>query len=150
VGIRDHEIDDLNRHRLIRRLIGLEVSDLVQTTHERLRDSNVKSVEELQSLPYNVISFSEDMHRRNRQMKDFLYANLYRHYRVVRMQVKAERIITDLFNAYLEEPSILPTHVQEGVEIYGLERTVCDYIAGMTDRFAIEEHRKLFDPAIRP
>jgi len=150
VGVRDDELDDLNRHRLIRRLIGLEVTDLVHTTHARLRDSNVKSVEELQNLPYNVISFSEDMHRRNRQLKDFLYANLYRHHRVVRMQTKAERIITDLFDAYRDEPSVLPDHVQGMIEIYGLERTICDYIAGMTDRFATEEHRKLFDPAIRP
>jgi dGTPase len=150
VGVRQSEMDDLNRHRLIRRLIGMEVTDLVHTTHERLRDSNVKSVEELQSLPYNVISFSEDMHRRNRQLKDFLYANLYRHYRVVRMQTKAERIITDLFNTYRDEPSVLPDHVQDMAEIYGLERTICDYIAGMTDRFATQEYSKLFDPAIRP
>jgi len=149
VGLRETEIDDLNRHRLIRRLIGMEVNDLVYTTQQRLRDSNVRSVEELQRLPYNVIAFSEDMHRRNRQIKDFLYAKLYRHYRVVRMQVKAERILTNLFNAYRAEPSILPTHVQEQVEQFGLERTICDYIAGMTDRFAIEEHQKLFDVFLR-
>jgi dGTPase len=149
VGLRETEINDLNRHRLIRRLIGMEVNDLVHTTQQRLRDSNVRSVEELQRLPYNVIAFSEDMHRRNRQIKDFLYAKLYRHYRVVRMQVKAERILTNLFNAYLAEPSILPTHVQEQVEQIGLERTICDYIAGMTDRFAIEEHQKLFDVFLR-
>ncbi len=150
VGVRDSELDDMARHRLIRRLIGMEVSDLVHTTHQRLRDSNVKSVEELQRLPYNVISFSEDMHRRNRQLKDFLYNKLYRHYRVVRMQVKAERIITDLFQAYRSEPTMLPTHVQAQVSEFGLERTICDYIAGMTDRFAVEEYQKLFDPAIKP
>lgn len=150
VGVRDMLVDDLTRHRLIRRLIGIEVSDLVQTTDQRLRDSNVKSVEELQRLPYNVIGFSEDMHRRNRQLKDFLYANLYRNYRVVRMQVKAERILSDLFNAYLSEPNTLPRHVQNQIETFGLERTVCDYLAGMTDRFAIEEHQKVFDPLIRP
>ncbi len=149
VGVRPTMLDDLTRHRLIRRLIGLEVSDLIQTTHTRLRDSNVKSVEELQRLPYNVISFSEDMHRRNRQLKDFLYAKMYRHYRVVRMQVKAEQVLTDLFNAYRSEPTILPGHVQEQISEYGLERTICDYIAGMTDRFAIEEHQKLFDPLIK-
>lgn len=150
VGVRPVMLDDLTRHRLIRRLIGMEVSDLVQTTHLRLRDSNVKSVEELQRLPYNVISFSEDMHRRNRQLKDFLYAKMYRNHRVVRMQVKAEQIINDLFTAYHSEPTILPNHVQEQVNDYGLERTICDYIAGMTDRFAIEEHEKLFNPLIRP
>jgi dGTPase len=149
VGLHEAEIDELNRHRLIRRLIGMEVSDLIYTTQQRLRDSNVRSVEELQRLPYNVIAFSEDMHRRNRQIKDFLYAKLYRHYRVVRMQVKAERILTDLFTAYHSEPSTLPTHVQEQVEEFGLERTICDYIAGMTDRFAIEEHQKLFDALLR-
>jgi dGTPase len=150
VGVRDVRIDDITRHRLIRRLIGLEVSDLVHTTDQRLRDSNVKSVEELQRLPYNVIGFSEDMHRRNRQLKDFLYANLYRHYRVVRMQVKAERILNDLFAAYRSEPSILPRHVQDQIESFGLERTICDYLAGMADRFAVEEHQKVFDPLIKP
>jgi dGTPase len=150
IGVRQAQLDDLTRHRLIRRLIGLEVTDLVQTTHQRLKDSNVKSVDELQRLPYNVIGFSEDMHRRNRQLKDFLYANLYRHYRVVRMAVKAERIIGDLFAAYQAEASILPRHVQDQIEGFGLERTICDYIAGMTDRFAVEEHQKLFDPAVKP
>jgi dGTPase len=149
VGLRSEEITDLNRHRLIRRLIGMEVNDIVHTTYQRLRDSNVHSVEELQRLPYNVIAYSEDLHRRNRQLKDFLYAKLYRHYRVVRMQFKAERILTYLFNSYLSEPSIMPTHVQEQVEQFGLERTICDYIAGMTDRFAIEEHQKLNDVLFR-
>ena len=150
VAARGQQIDDLTRHRIIRRLIGMEVSDLVHATHSRLKDSNVKSVEELQRLPYNVIGFSEDMHRRNRQLKDFLFNNLYRHYRVVRMAVKADRIISDLFQAYTSEPSILPDHVQKMIEAYGLERTVCDYIAGMTDRFAIEEYKKLFDPTVKP
>jgi dGTPase len=86
------------------------------------------------------------MHRRNRQIKDFLYKNLYRHSRVVRMAVKAERIITDLFKAYRTEPAILPYHIREQIEERGLERTICDYIAGMTDRFAVDEYQKLFDP----
>jgi dGTPase len=143
-------LDDLTRHRLIRRLIGMEVTDLVHTTHRRLQDSSVKSVEELQRLPYNVIGFSEDMHRRNRQLKDFLYSNLYRHHRVVRMAVKAERIISDLFTAYCSEPAILPRHVQSLIDDRGLERTVCDYIAGMTDRYAVDAQTHLFTPTTRP
>ncbi|MFZ6028781.1 MAG: deoxyguanosinetriphosphate triphosphohydrolase [Chloroflexota bacterium] len=150
VGWRGPALDELTRHAIIRELIGLEVSDLVQTTDMTIRQSGVRSVEELQRLPYNVIGFSEDMHRRNRQIKDFLYNNLYRHYRVMRMAVKAERIISDLFHAYCAEPAILPTHVQEVFAERGLERTVCDHIAGMTDRYAIEEHRKLFDPQMKP
>ncbi len=146
IGWRDTILDELTRHRLIRRLIGIEVTDLVYATHQRLRDGNVRSVEDLQRLPYNVIVFSEDMHRRNRQIKDFLYKNLYRHSRVVRMAVKAERIITDLFKAYRSEPAILPYHIREQIEERSLERTICDYIAGMTDRFAVDEYQKLFDP----
>jgi dGTPase len=83
-------------------------------------------------------------------MKDFLYVNMYRHHRVVRMAVKAERIITDLFNAYQSEPAMLPQHVQCFIESRGLERIICDYIAGMTDRFALQEHSKLFDPSSLP
>ncbi len=150
IGWRGQALDDLTRHRLIRRLIGLEVSDLVTATDHRLRESGVRSVDELQRLAYNVIGYSEEMHRRNRQIKDFLYANMYRHHRVVRMAVKAERIITDLFEAYRDESAMLPHHVQAWIEPRGLERTICDYIAGMTDRYALQEHAKLFDPSTLP
>jgi dGTPase len=150
VGWRSTPLDDLARHQLIRRLIGLEVSDLVEATDQRLRESGVHSPEELQRLSYHVIGYGEDMVRRNRQVKDFLYNNMYRHHRVVRMAVKAERIVGDLFNAYHDEPAMLPHHVQAWIEARGLERTICDYIAGMTDRFAVQEHQKLFDPATLP
>jgi dGTPase len=150
VGWRSGEMDDLIRHRLIRRLIGMEVTDLINSTEQRLRESGANSLEELQRLPYNVIVFSEDMHQRNRQLKDFLYQNLYRHYRVVRMAVKAERIISNLFQAYLDNPSILPRHIQALIAERGAQRVVCDYIAGMTDRYAIEEQIKLFDPLEKP
>lgn len=150
IGWKGGILTDMTRHQIIRRLIGMTVNDIIQSTEQRLRESLVRSVEELQRLPYNVVSLSEDMRRRSRELKDFLYKNLYRHWRVVRMAVKAERIISDLFNAYREEPTILPKHVQENISKWGLERTICDYIAGMTDRYAIEEHQKLFDPTRLP
>jgi dGTPase len=150
VGWQGGTLDELTRHCLIRRLIGILVTDMAEATSDRLRDAAVKSAEELQRLSYNVIGFSEDLHRRNRELKDFLYANLYRHPRVVRMQVKAERILSDLFNAYLEEANILPKHVQAQIPDRGLERTICDHIAGMTDRYAVEEYQKIFDPTIKP
>jgi dGTPase len=150
VAWRGPTLDDLTRHRMIRALIGMEVDDVVHSTDQRLRESGARSPEELQRLPYNVIGFSEELHRRNRQLKDFLYANLYRHYRVVRMAVKAERIIGDLFRACTQEPAILPRHVQALIDGRSLERTVCDYIAGMTDRYAIEEYQKLVDPQTKP
>jgi dGTPase len=144
------ELDDITRHRIVRRLIGIEVNDLIHSTDQRLRESGVRSVDELQRLPYNVVSFSDEMRRRNRELKDFLFNNLYRHYRVMRMSVKAEQIVTNLFQAYQNEPAILPKHIQDLIEEKGLVRTVCDYVAGMTDRFAIEEHQKLFDPTKLP
>jgi dGTPase len=150
INLRDLNLTDLARHRIIRHLIGIEVTDVVTTTSQKLRESGVHSVDELQRLPYNVIGFSSEMYRRNRQLKDFLYRNLYRQYRVMRMSVKAERIITDLFNAYRNEPKILPGHVQKLIEERGLEKTICDHIAGMTDRFAIEEYQKIFDPGLLP
>jgi dGTPase len=143
-------LDEMERHRMIRHLVGLEATDLIHATDQRLRESGVKSALDLQKLDRNVIGFSEEMQRRNRELKDFLYAKLYRHYRVVRMAVKAERIISDLFNAYKAEAAMLPDHAQKWIDKRGLERTICDYIAGMTDRFAVEEHQRLFDPAIKP
>jgi len=143
-------MDDLTRHQIIRRLINFEVTDLIQSVDRYLRKSGVKSPEELQRLPYNVVGFSEDMHRRNRELKDFLFKNLYRHYRVVRMAAKAEKIINDLFIAYQKSPTMLPEGIQASIPEEGVERTICDYIAGMTDRFAIDEHKRLFDSDVLP
>jgi dGTPase len=147
---RGPEMEEVARHKLIRLLIGMEVTDLITATDTRLKESGAQSPLDLQKLSYNVIGFSEEMSRRNRELKDFLYNKMYRHYRVVRMQVKAERLIEELFNAYREEPSILPDGFQTLIDQRGLERTICDYIAGMTDRYAIEEHQKLFNPLEKP
>ena len=143
-------LQELERHRMIRHLVGLLVSDMIQATDTRLQESGAKSALDLQKLSYNVIGYSEDMQRRNREIKDFLFKNLYRHYRVVRMQLKAEQIVTNLFNAYKSEPLSLPDHVQAWIPARGLERTICDYIAGMTDRYAIEEYERMNDPILRP
>jgi len=144
------DLEDLDRHRLIRKLIGTEVTDLVTATDERIRESGAKSALDIQKLKHNVIGFSEETHRRNRELKDFLYNRMYRHHRVVRMQVKAERILSDLFSAYRAEPATLPEHVQKTISTRGLERTICDHIAGMTDRYATEEHQKMFNPLEKP
>ncbi|HMK09181.1 MAG TPA: deoxyguanosinetriphosphate triphosphohydrolase, partial [Anaerolineales bacterium] len=149
LGWRSFDVDELARHRFIRRLIGVEVNDMLQATADRIERSEVDSVEGLQRLTYNVAGFSETMAARNRQLKDFLYRNMYQHHRVVRMQVKADSILEDLFLAYTRNPEILPETVVADDEA-GVYRTVCDYIAGMTDRFALQEHAKLFDPGIQP
>jgi dGTPase len=144
------ELDELTRHRLIRRLIGLEVSALLEATQRRIAAADLGSVEALQLLDHNVVGFSDEYVTMNQQMKSFLFANMYKHYRVVRMQTKAERFIEELFNAYVEKPEILPKKVQARAQTLEFYRTICDYLAGMTDRFALKEYSKLFDPATLP
>jgi dGTPase len=150
VGWKGGDLLELDRKRMIRRMIGLEIEDLITKTDQEINKSGISSVEELQKLDHNVIRFSEEMEQNNRQLKDFLFSNLYQNHRVIRMQVKAEKIICDLFGAYSRDPRMLPEHIQTGIESKGLERSICDYIAGMTDRFAIDEHQKIFNPDKRP
>lgn len=151
IGWRGEALDQLTRHRLVRRLIGLEVEDLVRATDARIAAAGVQSVAGLQLLAHNVIGWSEAMAARNKQLKRFLYDNLYRHYRVARMEAKAEQVLSDLFAAYTRKPNMLPKETRlradESGDVY---RAVCDYLAGMTDRFALDEHYKLFDPYTLP
>ena len=149
VGWDGNGFDDLWRHRLIRRLIGLEVTDVVTTTSRRLQESGVKSVEDVQALPSNVVAFSQELQARNRLHKDLLLRRMYRHHRVLRMQVKADRLLQQLFEAYIAEPRQMPESTQAHIDEVGLERAVCDYVAGMTDRFALDEHQKLFNQSVR-
>jgi len=150
VGLAEGELDDLARHRIIRRLIGIEATDLIEATDGRIVESGASSVERIQLLPHNVIGFSDRLEAMNRQLKDFLYQNMYQHNRVVRMHRKAEKIVEDLFRAYTESPEILSQEVRERAQNGDLYRTVCDYIAGMTDRFAETEHNKLFQDGELP
>jgi dGTPase len=135
---------------MIRELIGLEVTDLIRVTDAEISAAGVQSVEALQLLPHNVVHPTPGLAQANRALKSFLFHHLYQHYQVVRMQVKAERIVEGLFQAYCRNPQILPDEVQQRARQQSLERTVCDYIAGMTDRFALQEHGRLFDPQILP
>ncbi len=144
------QLEDVARHRMIRHLVGMMVTDMIEATNQRLNESGVRSALDVQKLSFNVIGYREDMQRRNRELKDFLFQKLYRHYRVMRMQVKSENIIKSLFQAYISEPAMLPTQYQKMIEVRGLQRTVCDYLAGMTDRYAMEEYQRLFDPSLRP
>jgi dGTPase len=140
---------DMDRHRIIRRLVGKEVSDVIRATGEQLEVHHIKNVEDIRSLPDNIVTHSPEVKRMNRQLKDFLLDNLYTHWRVMRMDLKAKRFISELFEAYTSSPIILPNTVQQLIDQRGLHRTVCDYIAGMTDRFALQEYNKLFYPGER-
>jgi dGTPase len=157
IDLADGSLPDTQRHRIIRRLVGKEVTDLIRATDEALRAQQVRSVADLRALPANAIGHSPAMQAANRELKDFLYQNLYRHWRVMRMSSKAHRVLTQLFQLYVNESWLLPQHVQERIATRlaqpGLnedkERIVCDHMAGMTDRYALQEHQKLFDPMER-
>ena len=123
---------------------------MLEATQQRIAAADLGSVESLQLLDHNVVGFSDEFSTMNQQLKSFLFANMYMHYRVVRMQTKAERFIEELFNAYVEKPEILPKKVQARAQTGEFYRTICDYLAGMTDRFALKEYSKLFDPATLP
>jgi dGTPase len=144
-------IDDerILRHQVVRRIINRCVEDLIVTTDRSLQEARVGSTEDVRATSGRLVSYSPAMGQHVRELKDFLLRSMYRHYRVVRMGDKAGRILRDLFNSYMSEPRQLPPHTQEQIERDGVPRVVCDYIAGMTDRFAVDEHQKLFDPTVR-
>ncbi|NPA91597.1 MAG: deoxyguanosinetriphosphate triphosphohydrolase [Chloroflexi bacterium] len=147
----DAPITDMLRYRAIRRLVGIEIRDVIQTTHERIERYHIRSVEDVRDFEQNLATYSRALLRMNAELKAFLMDNFYRHYRVMRMAAKAHRLLTALFHAYVSEPRQLPLSTQEKIreEPEGLHRVVCDYIAGMTDRYALEEYQKLFDPNTR-
>ena len=145
------ELDKLDRHRIIRALIGWGVTDAVHTVDQRIRDEGIDSEEKLRARAKPVIGFSAPAEAQLSELKVFLYEQLYRHWRVVRMAAKAERVLRALFEAYLIEPAQLPDTVQSRIAASddAMERLVCDYVAGMTDRFALDEYARLFDPSVR-
>jgi dGTPase len=99
--------------------------------------------------PVKLAGFSTDISKANNELKKFLRKNMYQHYRVTRMSLKSQKVINELFSIYTEHPDTLPERYAEEIEQHGLIRTVTDFIAGMTDRFALEEYKKLTDPFIR-
>jgi dGTPase len=127
-------------------LIGLLIGDVCATISSNLEQFSITSLDELRRVNRAVVHFSEDVTLRNLKLKRFLFDNLYRHHKVDKMRVKAEFFITRLFETYLRYPNLLPPKYHARIERFGLERVVCDYIAGMTDRFALDEYKRLFDP----
>jgi dGTPase len=145
-GIQDERVV---RHQAVRHIINRCTMDLIEQTLANLRDAGAASVEDVRRAGRRLVGYSPGMAAQVRELKEFLFRNMYRHYRVVRMGDKAGRLLRDLFHSYVTEPLQLPPRFQERIAADGLHRVVCDYIAGMTDRFAMDEHRKLFDPLVR-
>ena len=143
---------DLNgrmiRLEAVRRMIGVMVEDVLAETEQRLADDNIRSVEDVRTARRTLVQFSDPMMAELGVLRRFLFERMYRHYRVNRTRSQARRILADMFQLFMAEPEVMPTEWGELAATGDLQkraRAVCDYIAGMTDRYAIEEHRKLFN-----
>lgn len=158
---------ELGRVQAVRFLIDMEVSDALSESARRIEKRDPKSVDDVRKAPERLVALSEKMTRTKREMEDFLMERLYHHHRVVRMSNKAKRFVRSIFNAYTEDYRQLPPDYQQrvrqlrdeltvGTEVgeeqrqeiqkCATRRIVCDYIAGMTDRFALDEYLKLYTP----
>jgi dGTPase len=141
--------NELVRHNVIRHLINEMVGDLLRETSQRIEQSAAKSIDDVRRQAQTLVAYPEDTRVMNRELKKFLHEYMYRHYRVLRMHTKSDRVIEDLFNAYNSEPYILPEGPRAWLDKLPKEQVVCNYIAGMTDRFALEDYARLFDPRER-
>ncbi len=146
------EYPDLARsrtiHEAVRRLIEAMVNDVIAETRRRLAEAKPQSAAEVRNLSAPVVAFSGEMAAQEKALKAFLFENMYRHFKVNRMMSKGRRIVSELFDLYLKEPGCLPDtwrNQTDGAGSAVTARVACDFIAGMTDRFALEEHRRLFD-----
>lgn len=156
IGTVRHHYPDISEHYLvqemIREMIGAMVVDVLKETQKRLSEVKPQSVNDIRHAGRPMVAFSDGMARKVEELRAFLFKRMYHHYTVERMRNKVEHIISDLFTAFHGKYQLLPDHWHERVEKAGgltddsaRARIVCDYIAGMTDRYAIREHERMFD-----
>jgi dGTPase len=137
----------LTRLEAVRRMIGAMVDDVMAETLRRAADARVASADDVRGLGHALVAFTPAMNEDLARLRQFLMEHMYRHWRVNRSRSQARRILADMFALFMAEPEVMPgewTALWRGQDEAGRARVVCDYIAGMTDRFAIEEHRRLF------
>ena len=141
---------DTNRviHETVRRLISAMVADVLAEGHKNISKSHVKSSDAVRERGKPLIQFSAQMRENNKVLQSFLSVKMYRHARVLEIMERAQRVIRDLFNAYMNDEKLLPSDWREDHPISDQSRyarQVCDFIAGMTDRYALDQHKRLFD-----
>jgi dGTPase len=134
------------RYALVRELLGVMIDDTIATTHANLVNAGVGSIDDVRAHPETLVGHSDRLRPQLANLKEFLYNNLYRHHRQIRMTRKADQILERLYHAYASQPEMLPPQVVAETDRLGVERAVVDYLSGMTDRYAVEEYRRLFDP----
>jgi dGTPase len=141
-----HATVQAKTYTAISSLIGLLIQDVIAQTERNIAEHGIETVEDVRMFGKELVSYSPSIQKESDLLKEFLHKRLYRHWRVERMRIKAERFITELFTAYVETPTLVPEGYRRRVDEEPVPRMVCDYIAGMTDRFALDEYKKLFDP----
>ena len=130
-------------YRAISFLISSLIDDVVTNSKKRIKDNNIFIIEDVKNFKDRLILFSGEVNEKNEELKNFLYNNLYTHNKVISMKIKADRVIETLFNAFVKYPDLLPKSAKKNINQYGLKRVIADYIAGMTDRFALEQYEKI-------
>lgn len=143
------QVTETDRHVLIRELVGMFVTDVTQETDRRITALSPANAEAVQRAP-RVVSYTEAMKQRARELKEFLFEHMYRSYRVLRMQRRAERFVEQIFTVFQDDPRQLPADYTARIGADSVERVIADYIACMTDRSALLEYRRLFDPLMKP
>ena len=136
----------IRKYLIIRSLIDLQVTDLITHTQLEITRRKIKKHTDVAKLDLKIVDFSSKIKQLRKPLRQFLMQKLYSHYRVVRMSTKAKRFIRELFTEYLKRPTQMPPEIQRRIPQDGVKRVVCDYIAGMTDRYALDEYKKLFNP----
>ena len=137
-------LDDVTRHHIVRELVGLQVDDVLNETVKQLRQLKPQTWRDVQRHPGAVVTHSPQQQKLNRELKDFLFQNMYRHFRVVRMQTRAEHFVEALFVSYIKEPDQLPEEYRARLDKESIHRVVADYIASLTDRSALHEYQMFF------
>lgn len=130
-------LPELDRRVLVRQLLGYFITAAIEATHRRVEEAGVQSAEAVRRHPSRLAALGEEAEKALKALKAFLMERFYRHPEVLRERRKAEAVLEGLFAAYTRYPELLPREVQAKIPEEGLERAVCDYIAGMTDRFAL-------------
>ncbi|MFN4072492.1 MAG: deoxyguanosinetriphosphate triphosphohydrolase [Thermus sp.] len=143
-GLDLQRFTELSRRILVRQLLGFLITAAIEATHAAVEGSGVRNAEDVRRHPKRLAALTPEAEQAHRELKAFLMERFYRHPEVLRERRKAEIVLENLFSTYTRYPELLPKEVQARIPEEGLERAVCDYLAGMTDRYALEAYRKLF------
>ncbi len=138
-----HEVE---RVQIVRKLINLMVTDLLNNTEKQLNQQNITNTDDVRKQDAMLVSFSDEMKELKAELNEFLYDRMYCHHKVIRMQERAKRIVRELFDEFMRSPESLPREYQDWANQVGKPRGISDYIAGMTDRYAIQEHEDILGP----